>query len=537
MLNQVIRRAYYLKHHLEAPLLKEREEYLQYLAAKGLCRTTIKINAEYLLRIIQFLHLEKDGIITKSAIEKAADAWANSKHHHPFKESFSKSGGRKFVLVSIDWLRRINRLESLPEEQIPLFNRLFERRQALLRHTSAPLLQERLLYLQHWVDLKAKDGTLRRMAQYQLLIMDLLRFYTVRKISMHEIEQAAEKWAKNEKVHRWNNTYSRYSKRRFIYDAASWFKMLGCLTVKPEPLIPFQEYRDKYLEYMVQEQGLAEETVYGRSWLLRDFLVNLNERVKTFAAILPSTIDDVLIKKYDKDGLSRRSVQSYASIVRTFLRYAEDQQWCRKGVAASIKAPRVYRHETLPSSPQWKDVQKLLASSQTDYPTDVRDYAVLLLLAVYGMRRSEVAGLRLQDIDWKNEQIYLRRAKRSKPQVFPLSKTVGDAILRYLKKVRPGHCKLKELFIIRRSPYKALAATNIYAIVNRRLKPLNLPIKHHGPHALRHACATHLINEGFTLKEISDHLGHQELETTRIYTKVDLVNLRKVADQNWEGLL
>ena len=153
------------------------------------------------------------------------------------------------------------------------------------------------------------------------------------------------------------------------------------------------------------------------------------------------------------------------------------------------------------------------------------------------MRRSEVAGLKLQDIDWKNEQIYLRRAKRSKPQVFPLSKTVGEAILRYLKEVRPRHCKLKELFIIRRSPYKALAATNIYAIVNRRLKPLNLPIKHHGPHALRHACATHLINEGFTLKEISDHLGHQELETTRIYTKVDLVNLRKVADQNWEGLL
>ncbi len=153
------------------------------------------------------------------------------------------------------------------------------------------------------------------------------------------------------------------------------------------------------------------------------------------------------------------------------------------------------------------------------------------------MRRSEVAGLKLPDIDWKNEQLYLRRAKRSKPQVFPLSKTVGEAILRYLKEVRPTHCKSKELFITRRSPYQALTAGAIYAIVNRRLKPLHLPIKHHGPHALRHACATHLINEGFSLKEISDHLGHQELETTRIYAKVDLVNLRKVAEQNWEGLL
>ena len=57
-------------------------------------------------------------------------------------------------------------------------------------------------------------------------------------------------------------------------------------------------------------------------------------------------------------------------------------------------------------------------------------------------------------------------------------------------------------------------------------KPLALKIKHHGPHALRHTCATHLINEGVSLKEISDHLGHQGLETTRIYTKVDLVSLR-----------
>jgi len=178
-----------------------------------------------------------------------------------------------------------------------------------------------------------------------------------------------------------------------------------------------------------------------------------------------------------------------------------------------------------------------LSNSRTDYPTDVRDYAILLLLSVYGMRRSEVARLNLKDINWENEQLYLRRAKRSKPQVFPLSKIVGEAILHYLKEVRPKHCKLTELFIARRSPYQALTAGAIYAIVNRRLKPLNLPVKHHGPHALRHACATHLINEGFSLKEISDHLGHQQLETTRIYAKVDLINLRKVAEQKWEGVL
>jgi integrase/recombinase XerD len=537
MLEQLIKRAYYLNKHLEAPLLRERQDYIQHWASKGVCQHTLKSIADYLLRIVQFLHLENTGIITLEVVNNAASAWGKFQSNHPMKKSFSKTGEKRFVWFSIDWLKRINRLESLPEEQIPLFNHLFERRHTLKRHTSAPLLQERLLYLQHRADLKAKDSMLRGIAQYLLIIIDALHLTTIRNISIDEIEKAALTWAKNEKVYRRKNKYSKFSKRRFIYNAASWFEMLGCLIRKPKPVIPFQEYRDKYLDYMIYEQGLAKETVHSRSLLLKNFLINIHALHETFAAILPCTVDKVLTKKHDMDGLSRRSVQSYASVVRSFLKFAETQQWCPTGIAASIKAPRMYRHETLPSSPSWQDIRKLLANSQTGYPTDVRDYAVLLLLSVYGMRRSEVAGLKLKDINWENEQIYLRRAKRSKPQVFPLSETVGEAILHYLKEVRPRHSKLSELFIARRFPYQALTAGAIYAIVNRRLKPLNLPIKHHGPHALRHACATHLINEGFSLKEISDHLGHQELETTRIYAKVDLINLRKVAEQNWEDVL
>jgi site-specific recombinase XerD len=537
MFDQVIKRAYYLNKHLEAPLLKEREAYLQYWADKGLSRHTLKSIADYLLRIVEFLHLEIEGIITLETLEKAATAWGGFQFNHPMKKSFSNSGKRRFMKYSVDWLKRLNRLAVLPEERVPLFNRLFGRRHALRRHTSASLLEERLMYLQHIERQGAKTYTLRNTAQYLLIIMDYMNFDGVRMISVNEIEDAALKWAENEKVLRRKNTFSKFSKGRFIYHSQCWFKMLGCLIIESDPIFPFQEYRDKYLEYMIQEQGLAEETVYSRSFLLRDFLTNISEQLQTFAAISPSTIDAVLTKKHDRDGYSRRSVQAYTSVVRSFLRYAEHQQWCQKGVAESIKAPRVYRQETLPSSPHWDDVKRLLANSKTDHPTDIRDHAILMLLSVYGMRRSEVAGLKLEDIDWRNEHVYLKRAKRSKPQVFPLSRVVGESILRYLQEVRPGYCKLKEVFIGMRSPYQKLTPGAIYAIVNRRLTPLNLPIKHHGPHALRHACATHLINEGFSLKEISDHLGHQELETTRIYTKVDLVNLRKVAEQEWGALL
>ena len=102
MLHQVIRRSYYLKKHLEAPLLDEREEYLEYLAGKGLYRETLKITAEYLLRIIEFLHLEEERPVSIEEIEKAGDAWAKSKHHHPMKKSFLNQG--KEIYPAVDRL-------------------------------------------------------------------------------------------------------------------------------------------------------------------------------------------------------------------------------------------------------------------------------------------------------------------------------------------------------------------------------------------------------------------------------------------------
>ncbi len=157
-----------------------------------------------------------------------------------------------------------------------------------------------------------------------------------------------------------------------------------------------------------------------------------------------------------------------------------------------------------------------------------------MLLSIYGLRASEVLKLRLEDIDWRNELLHLKRAKTARLQTFPLSLTVGNALLRYIKEVRPI-CSRREVFLCRQAPYRPL--TSLYFTVNKHMVPLELAIKHHGPHALRHACASHLINEGVSLKEISDLLGHQELETTRIYTHVDLTSLRQIADFDIGDLL
>ena len=94
------------------------------------------------------------------------------------------------------------------------------------------------------------------------------------------------------------------------------------------------------------------------------------------------------------------------------------------------------------------------------------------------------------------------------------------------------------MFLTLRAPFRPLTAAAAWGrSFSRRLHALGVTLPHYGPHALRHACATHLLEQGLSLKEIGDHLGHQSPETTRIYAKVDLAGLRAVGDFDLEGLL
>jgi site-specific recombinase XerD len=96
---------------------------------------------------------------------------------------------------------------------------------------------------------------------------------------------------------------------------------------------------------------------------------------------------------------------------------------------------------------------------------------------------------------------------------------------------------LRAVFLCSRAPIRPLGRSAVWPIVAERLRRLGVASPHRGPHAIRHACATHLLAQGLSLKEIGDHLGHQRPDTTRIYAKVDLTGLRRVADFDMGGLL
>jgi integrase len=169
----------------------------------------------------------------------------------------------------------------------------------------------------------------------------------------------------------------------------------------------------------------------------------------------------------------------------------------------------------------------MLADVDTDRPRDIRDRAILLLLALYGMRSGEVVALRLDQIDWTGRTLRLIRLKRRQPQIYPLLPVVAEALARYVDTVRPPS-SCEEVFLCMQAPRRPLKAGSIFDVANRRFVALGIEAAHRGGHALRHACAVRLLAEGLTLKEIGDHLGHRSTSATSIYAKVNMAALREV---------
>jgi site-specific recombinase XerD len=234
-------------------------------------------------------------------------------------------------------------------------------------------------------------------------------------------------------------------------------------------------------------------------------------------------------------GWSRASLHALASTLRNFFRYAEGQGWATN-VASGIEAPVVYREEGLPLGPNWEDVQRFVASFVGESTIDIRNRAMILLLVVYGLRRGELVRLRLEDIDWCGEILHVNRPKQRCTQQYPLVATVGNAIVRYLKEARPRSAH-RELFLSVEAPIRPLSPGRVSSIVRSRLATLGIDIPRRGAHCLRHANARHLLDAGFALKEIGDHLGHRSASSTRAYAKVDLTGLRCVAEIDLGSLL
>jgi integrase/recombinase XerD len=409
-----------------------------------------------------------------------------------------------------------------------MFERILQRPYYVARHYAGPYSEERQLYLSHLISEGRSKSTLKQVAE---LLLSIARHLAIDRcdVTAAQIKRAAEKWL-HSPHHQYRSEKSRHAaKTIFVFHATRWLRLLGRLR-QPVSRCPFQSELDSFLRFQRDERGLAASTISRRQKYVSLFLASLGPHVKALNQITPRAVSGYFSSVAGRRW-GRGTIALHVEALRAFFRFAESKKWCTPGLAEMIDSPRVYRNERLPRGPRWDDVQRLVAGSRPRTPTDIRDHAILLLYSVYGFRNSEVRLLRLEDIDWDRETILIARAKQRKSQFYPLVHEVGSAVLRYLREVRP-QSELREVFLVMRHPYRPLTAGGMYGMVRGRQQKLGLTLPHYGPHTLRHACATHLLEEGFSLKEIGDHLGHMSTEATQIYAKVDLTALRQVAQMD-----
>lgn len=287
------------------------------------------------------------------------------------------------------------------------------------------------------------------------------------------------------------------------------------------------------LRSLRDERGFAADTIVSHERTLRPFLTWCAGGARSWHAVVA---EDVTTYLASHPHWARATVAQHVYHLRNFFRHAAVHGWCRPALALQIDAPRLYTHERLPQGPSWGQVQQLLEAHRGDTPRLLRDRAMLLLLAIYGFRSSEVRGLTLEDIDWEHEIIRPPRPKQRKVGHYPLVREVGDAILAYVTRARP-RCDSRHVFVRLRRPYQPLTGGALAVLVALAQKRLGQQLSQYGPHSLRHASASYLLAEGFSLKDIGDHLGHSSVRATEIYAKVDLASLRVVADVDLAALV
>jgi integrase/recombinase XerD len=415
-----------------------------------------------------------------------------------------------------------------------MFQQLFCSPALARPHEEGPALRDRKAYLEFLEKQGYAAPYLRRIANKLLRIATELDIEHGRAISVGKVEWTARRLMRQAPSGR-RHPMSAAAATDFSDLAKRWCRFLNRLHIPPRPHARFSSELAIYAAYLTDERGCAPSSVETRICTLRRFLDYYGKTGRSLTDLQAQDLDGFLIRLAER-GWCRRSVISVTGELRPFIRFGAQRAWWPARLFDAIITPRLYYDEQLPIGPTWDDVTRLLASAEGDSPRDIRDSAILRLLVVYGLRACEVCALRLDDVDWTRSRLMIFRAKRRIGQTCPLVSSVAASIARYLQIVRPVSTH-RQVFLAFQPPWGPIRPRNIYGVVSRRLRRLGITYPRHlGPHSLRHASAQRLLNEGLSMKEIGDHLGHLSPAATRVYTKVDLCALRFVAAVTLEGV-
>jgi len=291
---------------------------------------------------------------------------------------------------------------------------LFKRPSAIARYRSAPLLTERLRYLTRCQQIGIQPETLCKIASHQLSLVRALDLQDGDDdLNLRKIETWYTQWSLP------GESKSRpRARRRFFNHAERWLRFLGWIDEREVAPHAHTHEVAAFAAHMLGERGLSTATIEGCCSTVNRFFVWLDETSVDLASVEITMIDQV-IARYHARGYCRSTMHLYAQQLRRFFQFAEQQSWCKPGLAAGIMPPRRYPGEGIPKGLNQDEIISLLATTEGESPFDIRARAILMLLITYGLRAGEVSGLQLDDLDWHQEMLRVRCPKPGRTHLYP----------------------------------------------------------------------------------------------------------------------
>jgi len=291
---------------------------------------------------------------------------------------------------------------------------------------------------------------------------------------------------------------------------------------------PLDQWISAYDTHLEHVAGLAPNTRQSYRHLVRCFITDcFGTELPDWSSLTAARITTFVSQEASmRRGTGRKQP---AVAIRSFLRFLVFRGAIRPGLEAAALSSPQWKYASLPSRLTTEDVERVLAVYQDGSAISLRNRAILFLLARLGLRAQDVVSLCLDDIDWADGRLALRPGKTRRARTLPLPHDVGQTIVTYLQRGRPQSAS-RQVFVQSRAPFGSLTGASVWGIVRQAFTRAGLIVLPGvGSHIFRHTIASQMVNHGASFKDVADVLGHQSIETTGIYAKLELDALAAVA--------
>ena len=298
------------------------------------------------------------------------------------------------------------------------------------------------------------------------------------------------------------------------------------IALSSRPATPSSALTEEYLNYLREVRGFSEGTLLRHRNTSRSFLDRLEAQRVPLDSLQAAHVESYI--SHAGKRISRATLQHDVAVVRGLLRFLAANHKVPLGLDREIDSPRLYEMEKLPRAVPWDAVVKLLKSIDTGSALGIRNYAMILMLATYGLRASEVVAITLDDIGWRQQQLRIYQRKTRSPLTLPLTNEVSAALVKHIKRTPPP-APHRQVFLRMRAPIGRLKPTAIMEVLQSVVRNSGLKIPNQGTHCIRHSLAVHMLKSGTPIKTIGDVLGHLSPRSTSVYLRLASDDLREVS--------